>query len=530
MKTKKSWAKPVGLPRAFLETLGLGVLLFGAFSLLNPDPQSGLFYNTTLFLNVLLAFWLMLRLRIIEGIWGKKIGIDLLAALLLTLLTSLVLPWFFTLIGRPMGRDPGYGGFSLLGLISGPLFVGFRFGRYFWDWWQRKRQRKLVWELIHIQLSLVALIAILFILAGILFLNLSNLPQGTGSEENLVLTIASRLMETILPYLGITVLLTLVALVLFMAPAALVSYLSVKRLTNRLDHLTQATQSLRQGDYQARSEVQGKDEIAQLQRDFNAMADDLAYAFDALNEEKEKVSRLLENRKQLTANTSHELRTPVATLQSYLDSLSEQHHLPENVRDDVAILQNEVQHLTRLIDDLFTLSQAEVGALVMVSEPVEVTSLVHQVAGAFRPLAWQSGKVVLFVEAETNSIIEGDPDRLEQILANLIRNAIHHTPPGGIISLQVEEEEQIVRIHIRDTGEGISEEDLPHIWERFYRGQGNRAADQRGAGLGLSLVRELVTDMGGEISVTSQTGMGTEFIMSFNLRQGVRRETTTQSL
>jgi signal transduction histidine kinase len=530
MKTGKSWARPVGLLRALLECLGLGILLFGAFSLFNPDTQSSLFYNTSLFLNILLAFWLMLRVRIIEGKWGKKIGFDLLAALLLALLTSLILPGFFILIDRPLGGDIAFESFSFLGLISGPLFVGFRIGRYFWEWWQRKRQHKLVWELIHIQLSLIVLTAILFILAGILFLNLSNFPQGAGSEGNLVLTIASRLMKTILPYLGITVLLTLVALVLFMAPAALVSYLSVRRLTNRLDRLTQATQRLKQGDTQARIEVQGEDEIAQLQRDFNAMADDLAYAFDALNEEKEKVSRLLENRKQLTANTSHELRTPVATIQSYLDSLSEQQDLPETVQDDVTILQNEVQHLTRLIDDLFTLSQAEVGALVMVSEPVKVTSLVHQVAGAFRPLAWQSGKVVLVVEAETDPIIEGDPDRLEQALANLIRNAIHHTPPGGIISLQVIEDGQTAKIHIRDTGEGISEEDLPHIWERFYRGQGNRDADQRGAGLGLSLVRELVTDMGGEISVTSQTGIGTEFIMSFNLRQGVRRETTTQSL
>jgi signal transduction histidine kinase len=138
--------------------------------------------------------------------------------------------------------------------------------------------------------------------------------------------------------------------------------------------------------------------------------------------------------------------------------------------------------------------------------------------------------VVLVVEAESDPIIAVDPDRMEQVLANLIRNAIHHTPPGGIISIQVREEEQTIKLHIRDTGEGISEEDLPHIWERFYRGEEARVSGHRGAGLGLSLVRELVSDMGGEISVLSQPGMGTEFIMSFNLRQGDQRETKSQQV
>jgi signal transduction histidine kinase len=529
MKTRKKAFKPVGIPRALLECLVLGLVLRGELGLLKMDLQSGIFYNATLFISTLIAFWMMLRLRIVDGKWGRKIGFDLLAGFLLTLLTSLVIPSFFALIGRSL-MDTPIGLFSLLAMVSGPLFVVFRAGRYFWEWWQRKRQHKLIWELIHIQLSLAGLIAILFIVTGEIFLILSSYPPLDIEGEGLVMAVTSRLMETILPYLGITILLTLGMLVILLAPAALVSYLSVRRLTNRLGHLADATQRLRQGDYQARAEVQGADEIAQLQQDFNGMAEDLEYAFGALSEERDKVEWLLEDRRQLTANTSHELRTPVATIQSYLDSLSEREGLPESVQSDLNILQNEVHHLTRLIDDLFTLSQAEVGALEIVSEPVEIASLVRQVAGVFRPLAWQSGKVVLVVEAESDPIIAVDPDRMEQVLANLIRNAIHHTPPGGIISLQVREEGQEVKLHIRDTGEGISEEDLPHIWERFYRGEEARASGHRGAGLGLSLVRELVSEMGGEISVLSQPGMGTEFIMSFNLRQGDQRETKPQQV
>ncbi|MBG0771242.1 MAG: HAMP domain-containing protein, partial [Anaerolineaceae bacterium] len=318
MRTGKSGFKSVGLLRALAECLGLGMVLFGILALLKPGTQSSLAFNSSLFINTMLALWLTIRLRVRESKWINNFGSDLAAALLLTLLTSLIIPGFFNLFAAALGQSTSNSTFSLLGLLSGPLFSGFRIGRYLWNWWQRKRQHRLVWELIHIQLSLIALIAVLFILAGIIFLNLSNFPQISGNEDNLVITLASRLMETILPYMSITIVLTLGALVLFMGPAALVSYLSVKRLTNRLDHLAQATQRLQQGDYQARAEVQGEDEIAQLQRNFNAMADDLAYAFDALNEEKDKVSLLLENRKQLTANTSHELRTPVATIQSNL--------------------------------------------------------------------------------------------------------------------------------------------------------------------------------------------------------------------
>ena len=530
MKERKKGFAPIGILRALLEALILGLVLHGAFSLLRTPPQSGLSYNTTLFFNTLIAFWLMFRLRIAEGQWGRKIGFELLAGFLLTVVTSLVVPVLFALISRTLMGSPNFGSFSLLGLVSGPMFVVFRVGRYFWIWWQGKRQHKLIWELIHIQLSLAALIAIIFIVSGEVFLILSTYPPLNIKEEGLVVAVTSRLMETILPYLGVTVLLTLLMLAVLLAPAALVSYLLVRRLTGRLSHLAEATRRLRQGDYQARAEVQGTDEIAQLQQDFNGMAVDLEYAFGALSEERDKVSRLLEDRRQLTANTSHELRTPVATIQSYLDSLSERAGLPESVQGDVSILQNEVHHLTRLIDDLFTLSQAEVGALEFVSEPVEIASLVRQVAGVFRPLAWQSGKVVLVVEAESDPIIAVDPDRMEQVLANLIRNAIHHTPPGGIISLLVREDGQEVKLHVRDTGEGINEEDLPHIWERFYRGEEARASGHRGAGLGLSLVRELVTEMGGEISVLSQTGIGTEFIMSFSLRQGDQRETKTQQV
>jgi signal transduction histidine kinase len=159
-----------------------------------------------------------------------------------------------------------------------------------------------------------------------------------------------------------------------------------------------------------------------------------------------------------------------------------------------------------------------------------VSTLARQVAGAFRPLAWQVGKVTIVAESKTDPVIQADPDRLEQILANLFRNAVQHTPPGGIISLLIETKDEQAVITVRDTGEGIDPEELPQIWERFYRGENADVSYNRGAGLGLALVKEFVIAMGGQIEVSSEPGLGTEFIIRFNLLQGDHRETLSQQV
>jgi signal transduction histidine kinase len=133
---------------------------------------------------------------------------------------------------------------------------------------------------------------------------------------------------------------------------------------------------------------------------------------------------------------------------------------------------------------------------------------------AVAPLAWQSGQVQVSAQLpEGLPAAEVDPARLEQVLANLLRNAVRHTPPGGIVVVSAAEEARSVRIEVRDTGEGISPADLPHIWERFYRGRDvvAREGETRGAGLGLALVKELVETMRGEVAVESTAGEGSRF-------------------
>lgn len=190
-------------------------------------------------------------------------------------------------------------------------------------------------------------------------------------------------------------------------------------------------------------------------------------------------------------------------------------------RDEVVVsvrtleaLEAEIERLEPLVEDLFTLSRAQSDALQVHCQPLDVATVVDEVAGHMRPLAQWEGAISLTVEAAPGlPPALADADRLRQILGNLVRNAVRHTPEGGIIALSTRAEDGWVVISVADTGEGITPEHLPHLFERFYRVDEARARD-RGAGLRLAIVRELVELMGGCVAVQSVPGEGTCFRVS----------------
>ena len=264
--------------------------------------------------------------------------------------------------------------------------------------------------------------------------------------------------------------------------------------------------------------VEGEDEVAQLQADFNAMAADLERATREIQAERDKVVTLLQSRRDLIANVSHELRTPVATIRGYLESaLAGDGEVPtddQGLRHDLVVMEGEVERLQGLIDDLFTLARAEVDGLALNLQPIDVGPLVRGRVEAMAPLAWHRGRVEVVAEVPPElPAVLADPDRLEQVLVNLLRNGVRHTPPGGIVAVLVAVAEDCVRIEVRDTGEGIPPGDMDLVWERFYRGAGARVKDNRGAGLGLALVKELTEAMGGTVEVESTVGQGSCFIV-----------------
>ncbi|MDQ6675285.1 MAG: HAMP domain-containing histidine kinase, partial [Chloroflexota bacterium] len=280
--------------------------------------------------------------------------------------------------------------------------------------------------------------------------------------------------------LGLATLAILAAAFVFaVASSSLVAYLLSRRLVARLEHLGRAAEALRAGNLAARVAVSGNDEVAHLQESFNNMAAEL-------ETERDRVVGLLAARRQLVAGVSHELRTPVATLRGYLEAALQRNGVvPSELRGDLETMEREVGRLQRLIDDLFTLSRAEVGRLSVRAEPTNVSVVVQHLVDTQAPLAWHQRRVQLLAEpGQDVPAARADAERLEQIVSNLVNNAIRHTPPGGLVAAVVAAEPDRVRIEVRDTGEGIPADELPLVFERFYRGNGSDG--RAGAGLGLA--------------------------------------------
>jgi signal transduction histidine kinase len=325
------------------------------------------------------------------------------------------------------------------------------------------------------------------------------------------------LWRAVLIFLAATVGVLAVASIFALASAGVVAYLLSRRLVARLERLGAAVDSLAVGDLSRRVEEGPDDEVGQLGRQINRMAADLERTLHDLQAERDRVTGLLEARRQLVAGVSHELRTPVATIRGYLESAVQPNgrRVPEDLRADLETMEREVVRLQNLIEDLFTLSRTEVGRLALRVEPVDAGAIVCRLTETVAPLAWGHRRVQVVAEVTPGlPPARADSQRLEQIVSNLLSNAVRHTPPGGLVATIVSTEPAQVRIEVRDTGEGIALEDLPHIFERYYRGRNN---DQGGAGLGLALVKELTVAMDGTVEATSTPGEGSCFTVRLPL-------------
>ncbi|HYO30375.1 MAG TPA: ATP-binding protein [Thermomicrobiales bacterium] len=399
-----------------------------------------------------------------------------------------------------------------------------------WPTWDRLRRTRLLWALTHAQLA--SSLSLTLVVAGLLSISaLVGISTGAWSEAfaegglggGAVITFLARVVEGGVPATLVFLLASLVVGVLVVIPIALISVVVLPRTTRRLEALAAATAALRAGDLGARVAIGGEDEVARLQADFNAMAADLERSLAALAAERDAVARLLADRRELVAAVSHELRTPVATLRVYLDSVASHWDgkaPPATLRDDLVVMADETDRLGRLIEDLFILSRTEIGRLPLTLRPTDAGALLQRAAAAVAPLAWERGRVEVLAEVPTAlSPALADPDRLEQVVRNLVANAVRHTPPGGFVLLAAAAEGDTLLLQVKDTGEGIAPADLPHVWDRFYRAGSARERDGGGAGLGLALVKELTEAMGGSVGVESTPGAGS----CFSLRLPVAR-------
>jgi signal transduction histidine kinase len=235
--------------------------------------------------------------------------------------------------------------------------------------------------------------------------------------------------------------------------------------------------------------------------------DEIGNLVSSFNQTLERLEALFTSQQRLLADVSHELRTPLTVIKGNADLMRRMNKLDE---ESLASIDQEAGRLTRLVGGLLLLAQAESGKLALNMKPVELDLLLTEVFQEMSILA--GSKVHVRLNEIDQAYINGDRDRLKQVFINLVANAIQYTPPGGDVFLSLEKIGEQARVICRDTGPGIPAEDLPHIFERFYRAEKSRTRrETTGFGLGLSIANWIVERHGGRIEVNSQEGKGTTF-------------------
>ena len=303
---------------------------------------------------------------------------------------------------------------------------------------------------------------------------------------------------------------TLKGLSIVLLVTGAVGILLFSLLTRRLRAMKEVVSAFEAGNHQTRVEVKSADEIGQLGQSFNQMADTIVSVLDDLK----KTDRL---RRELVANVSHDLRSPLSSIRGYLETIQikDEELSPDERRRYIDIVLRNTVSLSNLVSALFELSKLDAEQVRPNNEPFSVAELVQDLVQQYRPDAENVG---VRLEAELPpdlSLAYGDIALVERAVSNLIDNAIRFTPDGGVVRIVPRDSGDRIGLSIIDTGDGIPEDELPHIFDRFYRVEKSRTRGRGGAGLGLAIARKIVELHGAKLSVQSATGMGTTF--SFEL-------------
>ena len=278
-----------------------------------------------------------------------------------------------------------------------------------------------------------------------------------------------------------------------------VSLFVSRRIVEPLQELSYTSQRLARGYYRERTFIRSDDELADLSQSINQLA--------------EALEQTEQRRLALLGDVAHELRTPLTTIEGYMEGLIDGVIAPEP--QIFAMIQHEAVRLKWLIEELTLLSRAEAGQLRVTPRPVALPKLIEHVVAQFQPqFAAKNVRTELRLSHDLPQVL-ADPDRFEQILINLLSNALRYTPADGYVTISAEAHDFFVQIGIRDSGIGIAAEHLPHIFERFYRVDKSRARRSGGTGIGLTIARHLVYAQGGEIWVESAgIGHGSTFYLT----------------
>jgi signal transduction histidine kinase len=280
--------------------------------------------------------------------------------------------------------------------------------------------------------------------------------------------------------------------------ALVLTFLLSRRVSSPIQALATAAGQLGRGDLSRRVEVREKGEIGELARAFNSMATNL-----------EQAEQL---RRNLVADVAHELRTPLSNIQGYLEAIRDRVMKPDTAA--ISTLSEEAALLARLVDELQELSLAEAGELKLVYQAEDLVALVRQTAAPWESQAAAKGITLSLDLPDSLPPVNVDWQRISQVLHNLLENAVVHTGRGGRITISLARKGEWVEVSVVDTGEGIPAQDLPNVFERFYRVDKSRARATGGSGLGLTIAKRLVEAHGGRIEAQSTLGKGSRFLFT----------------
>jgi signal transduction histidine kinase len=273
-----------------------------------------------------------------------------------------------------------------------------------------------------------------------------------------------------------------------LALVLVVGYFAAWLFARRIRRLERATERIASGQFDEPIVDRGQDEVGEVARAFERM--------------RQRLAQLDRARREFIANASHELRTPLFSLGGFLELLDDE-ELDQQTRDEfLATMRDQVERLSKLATELLDLSRLDAGYIDLEREPVSLAATARLVANEFGPVSRQA-QHELVLEADENAVAAGDEQRIVQVLRNLVENAFVHTPPGTRVILRAERTRGRTALSVEDDGPGVPPEQIDHVFERFYRGDGTRAS---GSGLGLAIAHELALVMDGTLTVDSRPG------------------------
>ena len=346
-----------------------------------------------------------------------------------------------------------------------------------------RRRSGIAWQ-IALAALLVAGISIAILVAGVLIVGAQSFADLMAMHGESTEASRARVVDSV-GGVGVGTIIGAVAV------AVAVASLLGARLAMPLREIGRAARQIAAGDYRARIPRKGPEEIVSLSDSFNQMA--------AALDEQERM------RREFIANAAHELRTPLTNLQGYLEALRDGVIDPDTATFDSLL--EESERLVRLSRSLDTLAAGDAGGAPATVD-LDLARLVRTAVDLARP-GIVSGGLELIVQVPADLPARGDPDQLAQVLSNLLQNAVRYTPAGGRIEVTAERRPGDVLVSVTNTGDGIPSEDLPHVFERFYRVEKSRDRARGGAGIGLAIVRQLVEAAGGHVGAESRDGRTT---------------------